>query len=66
MTRKLLFIAAALSIVACSKDDSTSPSTNSGNGGSINSTVPSTFTQKLLIKHSLDQVSHNVQMVLLS
>jgi hypothetical protein len=50
MTRKLLFIAAALSIVACSKDDSTSPSTNSGNGGTINSTVPSTFTQKVLIE----------------
>jgi len=50
MTRKLLFIAAALSIVACSKDDSTSPSSNSGNGGTINSTVPSTFTQKVLIE----------------
>jgi hypothetical protein len=50
MTRKLLFIAAALSIVACSKDDSTSPSTNSGNGGTINSTVPTTFTQKVLIE----------------
>jgi hypothetical protein len=50
MTRKLLFIAAALSIVACSKDDSTSPSTNSGNGGTISSTVPSTFTQKVLIE----------------
>ena len=50
MTRKLLFIAATLSIMACSKDDSTSPSTNSGNGGTINSTVPSTFTQKVLIE----------------
>jgi hypothetical protein len=50
MTRKLLFIAATLSIMACSKDDSTSPSSNSGNGGNINSTVPSTFTQKVLIE----------------
>lgn len=50
MTRKLLFIAAALSLVACSKDDSPSPSTNTGNGGSIISTVPSTFTQKVLIE----------------
>ena len=47
MTRKLLFIAATLSIMACSKDDTNSTSTDSGN---INSTVPTTFTQKVLIE----------------
>ena len=50
MTKKLLFIAAALTVVACSKDDSTILSTNSGNDGNINSTVPTTFTQKVLIE----------------
>jgi hypothetical protein len=50
MIRKLLFIATALSIVACSKDDSTTPTSNTGNGGSIGSSVPTSFTQKVLIE----------------
>ena len=50
MIRKLLFIATALSIVACSKDDTSSPTTTTGNGGNIGSTVPTSFTQKVLIE----------------
>jgi len=51
MIRKLLMLSLITAFASCSKDDTTSPtSTGSGSSGSINSTVPSTFTQKVLIE----------------
>lgn len=50
MTRKLLLFACVALIASCSKDDSTNPSSSGNTGGTINSTVPTTFTQKVLIE----------------
>ncbi|MFM7014967.1 MAG: Omp28-related outer membrane protein [Bacteroidota bacterium] len=49
MMRKLLILSFIAALTSCSKDESSSPATTTGNGTSISS-VPTTFTQKVLIE----------------